>query len=182
MALKFNDKVNPKAKTEFFKIYADVSESGIAPEYELQGRGVGSWTITSNASVNKTNDVLGMVDMERENSQPTQSFEIKLRKGSKFAEILTEAFFKNKTSRIDAMTILQKLEFIDGEAEGTCFARLEKDVLVELTSFTGEAGGYLGFEGTFHYANNTVYGTMPKVDGETIVFTPDTEAESEPAE
>ena len=45
--------------------------------------------------------------------------------------------------------------------------------MISINSFTGEAGGYLGFECDIHYANKTTTGTMPKVDGETITFTPD---------
>ena len=55
-------------------------------------------------------------------------------------------------------------------------AYLEKEVLVEITSFDGEADGYLAFTITFHYSNNRVTGTMPKEDGETVTFTPDTAA------
>ena len=172
--MAFNDKVSPKAETKLFKIYADVSESGLAPEWELQGRGVSSWTITTNGSITKTTDVLGMVDMEREPSQKTQPFDLKLRKGSKLAEMMFDAFYKDDTRRIDALTLLQKYEFVDGTEEGTCLARLEKEVMAEITEFTGEAGGYLGFSGTFHYANNFTIGTMPKVDGETITFSPAT--------
>ena len=105
----FNDKVNPKAKTEFFKIYADVSGTGLAPEWELQGRGVESWTVEENQDVEKTTDVLGYVDMERGTAQPTQSgVAIKLRKGSKFAEMLFNAWFKRDTSKLDAVKMIHK--------------------------------------------------------------------------
>ena len=40
----FNTYANPKVETKRFKIYADVGSSG-TPEWELQGRGVESWTI-----------------------------------------------------------------------------------------------------------------------------------------
>lgn len=177
--MQFNDKINPKAKTELFKLYTDVSESGLAPEYELQGRGVGSWTISTNSGVTKTTDVLGKVDFEREPSQPTQTgVEIKLRKGSKLAQILFEAWAKNENSKIDAMTFLQKFEFIDGKDPSTCFARKESEVMIGINDFTGEAGGYLGFNCDFHYSNNTVYGTMPKVDGDSITFAEETSTDS----
>jgi hypothetical protein len=163
-------------ETKRFKIYADVGTTD-KPEWELQGRGIGSWTVEENSSVNKTPDVLGFVDMERETPQPTQSgVTIKLRKGSKFAEMLFDAWFKRDTSKIDSVKMLQKFEFADGDSENTCLARLEEDVMIAVNSFNGEAGGYLGFEIDIHYANNTTTGTMPKVDGETITFTPDSAA------
>lgn len=174
--MAFNDKVNPKAETKLFKIYADVSETGLAPEWELQGRGIESWTIDENSDVEKTTDVLGFVDMERGTAQPTQSgIAIKLRKGSKFAEMLFNAWFKRDTSKLDAVKMLQKFEFVDGADETTCLARLEEDVMISINTFNGEAGGFLGFECDIHYANKTTTGTMPKVDGETITFTPDEE-------
>jgi hypothetical protein len=173
---EFNSYANPKVETKRFKIYADVGSS-TTPEWELQGRGVESWTVEENSDVEKTTDVLGYVDMERGVAQPTQSgVAIKLRKGSKFGEMLFDAWFKHDTSKLDAIKMLQKFEFADGEAENTCLARLEEDVMIAINNFTGEAGGYLGFEVDIHYANKTTLGTMPKVDGETITFTPDSAA------
>lgn len=172
--MAFNGKVNPKAETKLFKIYADVSTDGSTPEWELQGRGVESWTVEENQDVEKTTDVLGYVDMERGTAQPTQSgVAIKLRKNSKFGELLFDAWFKRDTSKLDAIKILQKFEFVDGESEGTCAARLEEDVMIAINNFTGEAGGYLGFDVDIHYANKTTFGSMPIEDDESITFTPD---------
>ena len=172
--MAFNDRVNPKAKTELFKIYADVSEAGLAPEWELQGRGVESWTVEENQDVEKTTDVLGYVDMERGTAQPTQSgVSLRLRKGSKLAELLFNAWFTGDKSKLDAVKVLQKFEFIDGTDEDTCKARLEEDVMIAINSFSGEAGGYLGFDIDIHYANKRTLGTMPKNDGGEITFTAD---------
>lgn len=173
---EFNNFANPKIETKRFKIYADVSASD-TPEWELQGRGVESWTVEENSDVDKVTDVLGYVDMERGTAQPTQSgVSLKLRKGSKLGEMLFDAWFRHDTTKLDAIKILQKFEFADGDSEGTCLARLEEDVMIAINNFTGEAGGYLGFDLDIHYANKTTTGTMPKEDGETITFTPDSAA------
>lgn len=170
---EFNTYANPKVETKRFKIYADVGASG-EPEWELQGRGVESWTVEENSDVEKVTDVLGYVDMERGTAQPTQSgVAIKLRKGSKFGQMLFDAWFKRDTSKLDAVKMLQKFEFVDGTEEDTCLARLEEDVMIAINNFTGEADSYLGFEIDIHYANKTTTGTMPKVDGASITFTPD---------
>ena len=170
---EFNAYAAPKIETKRFKIYADVGGTS-TPEWELQGRGVESWTVEENSDVEKVTDVLGYVDMERGTAQPTQSgVAIKLRKGSKFGQMLFDAWFKHDTSKLDAIKMLQKFEFVDGTGEGTCLARLEEDVMIAINNFTGEAGGYLGFEVDIHYANKTTTGTMPKVDGVSITFTPD---------
>lgn len=172
----FNDKVNPKAETKLFKVYADVSSGGTTtPEWELQGRGVESWSVEENQDVEKKSDVLGYVDMERGTAQPTQSgVAIKLRKGSKLGEMLFDAWYTGDKSKLDAVKILQKFEFIDGPDADTCKARLEEDVMIAINNFTGEAGGYLGFEIDIHYANKRTLGTMPKDDGEKITFSPNT--------
>ena len=173
---EFNNYANPKVETKRFKIYADVGTSS-EPEWELQGRGVESWTVEENSDVEKVTDVLGYVDMERGTAQPTQSgVAIKLRKGSKFGQMLFDAWYSRDNSKIDAIKMLQKFEFADGKTDNTCLARLEEDVMIAINSFEGEAGGYLGFTVDIHYANKTTTGTMPKVDGESITFTPDSAA------
>ena len=173
--MEFNAYANPKVETKRFKIYADVGTSG-SPEWELQGRGVESWTVEENADVEKTTDVLGTVDMERGTAQPTQSgVAIKLRKGSKLGQMLFDAWFTRNYEKLNALKILQKFEFADGEDESTCKARLEEDVMIAINNFTGEAGGYLGFEIDIHYANKTTTGTMPKEDGTSVTFSPDNE-------
>ena len=170
---EFNSFASPKVETKRFKIYADVGTSS-TPEWELQGRGVESWTVEENSDVEKTTDVLGTVDMERGTAQPTQSgVAIKLRKGSKLGQMLFDAWYKRDYEKLNAVKILQKFEFVDGEGGNTCLARLEEDVMIAVNSFEGEAGGYLGFTIDIHYANKTTTGTMPKEDGDTITFTPD---------
>lgn len=172
----FNDFANPKIETKRFKIYADVGTSS-TPTWELQGRGVESWSVEEGADVNKTTDVLGMIDMERSVAQPTQSgVSIKLRKESKLGQMLFNAWYSRDMSKLNTMKILQKFEFADGATDGTCLARLEEDVMIAINNFTGEAGGYLGFEIDINYANKTTLGTMQITDGETITFTPATAA------
>lgn len=171
--MAFNEKVSPKAKTELFKIYVDVSTAGLAPEWELQGRGVESWTIDANQDIAKTTDVLGFVDMERGSAQPVQSgVMLKLRKGSKLAEILFDAWISNDYSKLDNLKILQKYEFVDGNDANTCKAKLEEGVMISINNFSGEAAGFLGFDIDIHYANISTMGTMPKNDNREMVFTP----------
>ena len=170
--MEFNKNVNPKAKTKLFKIYADVS-GGSTPEWELQGRGVESWTINENQDIDKKQDVLGLVDMDRGDAQPTQSgITVKLRKDSKFGAMLFDAWLTGDKSKLDAVKILQKFEFVDGDDENTCLARLEEDVMIGIDSWNGEASDYLGFEISIHYSNKRTIGTMPIEDGESITFTP----------
>lgn len=169
---EFNNFANPKVETKRFKLYANVGTKE-SPTWELQGRGVESWSIENNEDITKTTDVLGYVDIERGTSQPTQTgVSVKLRKGSKLAELLFDAWYTGDKSKLDAVSFLQKFEFATGTADETCLARLEEDVMIGINTFTGEAGGYLGFEIDIHYANKTTLGFMTIEDGEEIVFTP----------
>lgn len=175
--MAFNEKVNPKAKTELFKIYADVSTDGTTPGWELQGRGVTSWTVEQNEDITKEPDVLGYVDIERGVAQPTQSgVSVKLRKGSKFGEMLFDAWFSGDMSKLDNIKMLQKFEFVDGTAENKCKARLQEECVIAINNFTGEAAGYLGFEIDIHYSNKITTGEMLITDGASIEFTPDSDA------
>lgn len=170
----FNSNANPKVKTEHFKIYLDVGDG--AEEWELQGRGVESWTVEENSDIEKTTDVLGLVDMERSVAQPTQSgVALKLRKESKLAKMLFDAWYRGDTSKLDSVSILQKFEFADADDGANCLARKEDEVMIAINNFTGEAGGYLGFEIDIHYANKRTFGTMPLADGAKVTFTPDEE-------
>lgn len=171
--VKFNEYASPKTPTERFKIYIDVSEDK-SGKYELQGKGIESWTIDRGENITKTKDVLGGVEVERETPEPTQTgVAIFVRKDSEFAKILADAEFTGNTSKLDSINILKKYEFLEGDDESTCKAKLEKDVTIGLPTFEGEAGKYLKYIVDIHYANRFTIGTMSKVDGNTVTFTPD---------
>lgn len=174
MSTTWNTEVNPKAKTQLFKIYAQVSGTEALPTWELQGRGVTSWTVEQNQDINKEPDVLGYVDMERGIAQPAQSgVALNIRKDSVLGTLLFDAWFSGDYSKLDDISILQKFEFVDGATTGSVLARLQKHCLIAINSFSGEAGGYLGFDVDIHYSNDIITGQMTKVDASPIVFTPD---------
>lgn len=169
----FNNKMNPKAKTELFKIYIDVGTKA-TPEYELQGRGVTSWTIDNNQDMETTTDVLGYNDFERGVAQPQQEIDLVLRKESKLASMLFDAWFSGDQSALDSISILQKFEFAEREVTGAsgkdCLARLQDECAINIASFNGEAGGNLSFSVTIHYSNKITKGYMPKVDPDPVTF------------
>ncbi len=169
--MEFNSAVSPKAKTELFKIYVDVGTTASSPEFELQGRGVTSWTIENGQELTVTPDVLGFNDFERGTPKPQQSVELAIRKGSKLGLMLFEAWLTGDMSKLDSMKILQKFEFIDGSGTDTCVARLQDECAMNITSFIGEAENYLKFAVDIYYSNKITMGTMPKTDGAKITFT-----------
>lgn len=170
---EFNSLANPTVDTKHFKIYADVSTTS-TPEYELQGRGVTSWTEAQNVDTNSDEDVLGFVDFTFSNPKPTQDADIKVRKDSKLGGMLFDAYFNGK-GRIENINILQKYEMVDASTEDStnCKARLQKGVAIVINEFTGEAGNKLTFSTTWNYTGEITAGKMPKTDGTSITFTPD---------
>ena len=170
---EFNSLANPTVDTKHFKIYADVSTTG-TPEYELQGRGVTSWTEAQNVDTNSEEDVLGYVDFTFSNPKPTQDADIKVRKDSKLGGMLFDAYFSGK-GRIENINILQKYEMVDATSSDSenCKARLQKGVAIVINEFTGEAGNKLTFSTTWNYTGEITTGKMPKTDGASITFTPD---------
>lgn len=175
----FNSELSPKAKTKLFKIYANVGTK-LSPTWELEGRGVTSWTVTMNQDITKEADVLGLIDMERPDPQPTQEgVVLTLRKENALCKLVLNAWISGDTSKIDDISLLLKFEFIDGETTGNVVARREDECMIAINNFNGEANGYLSFDVTFHYANKFTLGEMAKADGETITFIPNGEDEDE---
>lgn len=169
----FNSFANPTVDTKHFKIYANVSTTTTA-EYELQGRGVTSWTDTQNIDTNSEEDVLGYVDFTFSKPKSTQDADIKVRKGSKLGMMLFDAYFKGD-GKIENIDILQKYEMVDASDSDSdnCKARLQKGCAIVINEFTGEAGGKLTFSVTFNYTGEITTGKMAKTDPSTIVFTAD---------
>ena len=175
MAVTFNSSVNPKAKTELFKIYIQTGGTTALPTYELQGRGVTSWSVDQGGDgISKENDVLGYVDMTRGIPQPVQSgVQLYLRKDNVLSTILMEAWMTGDFSKLDSLSILQKFEYIDGETTGSVVARKQDECMITINSFNGEAGNDLNFDVDIHYSNKITMGQMTLEDASPIVFTPD---------
>lgn len=169
----FNKNASPKAKVERFKLYIDIG-NGSSEDWELQGRGITSWTIEQNQDIEQESDVLGYVDNTRGNAKPQQSIDaFKFRKDSKLGKIIFDAFYRGDQSALDNLNILQKFEFVEGDTEGTCLARKLPNSMINITSFNGEAESDLSVAMDIYYSGEIITGTMPIADGTSITFTPD---------
>ena len=169
----FNKNATPKAKVEKFKLYIDISEDN-SEDWELQGRGITSWTIEQNQDIEQEADVLGYVDVTRGSAKPQQSIDtFKFRKDSKLGKIIFDAFYRGDQSKLDNLTILQKFEFVEGSTESTCLARKLPGSMINITSFNGEAESDLSVAMDIYYSGEIITGTMPITDGTTPTFTPD---------
>ena len=171
---EFNSNANPTVDTKCWKFYADVKDSGTSAVWELQGRGVESWTEALNIDTDSSEDVLGYVDFSFSNPKATQDVDVKVRKDSKLGGMLFDAYYSGK-GRIENIDILQKYEMVDAGSSDSqnCKARIQKGCAIVINEFNGEAGGKLKFSTTWNYTGQIVIGKMPKTDGETVTFTAD---------
>lgn len=172
---EFNSNANPTVDTKCWKFYADVKDAaGSTAVWELQGRGVESWTEALNIDTDSSEDVLGYVDFSFSNPKPTQDVDIKVRKDSKLGGMLFDAYYSGK-GRIENIDILQKYEMVDAGTSDAqnCKARIQKGCAIVINEFQGEAGGKLTFSTTWNYTGQITTGKMPKTDGVTITFTAD---------
>lgn len=177
--MAFNDNAKPKAKPERFKLYLRVGGTDLSPTFELQGKGIGSYTFEQNEEIKSVKDVLGGTDNTRSTSSPVLSgIQLYIRKDSALAEMIDDAYFTRDYSKLDEVEALEKFEYRDGATEGTCKARKDT-VLISINSFVNEAEDYLHYDVDFHFSNRLTFGTMPIIDGSTIEFTPDEEEEEE---
>lgn len=171
MAITFNEKASPKIPTNALSVYADVSSS-TTEDWELQGRGIGSWTFEENADVTKDIDVLGMVDMERGTPQRAISgIEMKFRKDHKLGEMIFEAWYTGDYSKLNAEKILLVFGFVDGKTSGAFLARKEEEVLIGISSINAEAGDYITANVDFNFANKSTLGEAT-ISNDTVTFTP----------
>ena len=173
MATTFNDIASPNVDTKYFKIYMDMADGADTESWELQGRGIASWTIEQNQDFTVDSDVLGYNDFTRGTPKPQQSVEIAIRKGSKLGGLLFDAFYSGDTSKLNSLKILQKFEMVDATPEGECKARVQEDCAININQFMGEAEGKLKFAIDIYYSNNITLGHMAKVDASPVTFTPD---------
>lgn len=173
--MSFNGFAAPKVPTKRFKLYIEIPGES-ASKLELQGRGVSNWTIDQKGNTNKTVDVLEYVDIQRGTPQPTQNITLFVRSDSEFAKIVADADFTGDHSKLNAMNMIHKYEYMDGSSENTCKAKRHKNVFVEIVNFTAEADNYINYNLNLHYTNDFELGTMPKEDGATVTFTPDSAA------
>lgn len=172
----FNKFASPKAKVEKFKLYVDISDDN-SEDWELQGRGITSWTIEQNQDIEQEADVLGYVDNTRGSAKPQQSIDtFKFRKDSKLGKIIFDAFYRGDQSALDNLNILQKFEFVEGSTTETCKARKLPGNMINITSFNGEAESDLSVAMDIYYSGEIITGTMPIKDGANPTFTPDSDS------
>lgn len=169
----FNDKVNPTVAVEdAYRLFVDVGASGTV-ELEMQGRGVSSYSQSSNADSSQDLDVLGYTDTTVSAPKVSQEIELKVRKGSKLAGMIFDAYLENKGSIV--VDIYEKYPMVDYSSTNTtdCKARKQADCTIAWTEATIEAGGKFGYNVTLYHSGVITKGKMPKDNESEQVFEAD---------
>lgn len=171
---EFNDKANPTVAVEdAYNLYVDVG-SGPTVKLEKQGRGVSSYSQSSNADTSQDLDVLGYTDTTVSAPKTSQEIALKVRKGSVLAGMIFDAYLQNKGSI--TVDIYEKYPMVDYSSSDTdsCKARMQKDCTIAWTEATIEAGGKFGYNVTLYHSGDITLGKMAKVDPESgATFTAD---------
>ena len=171
---EFNANAKPNvAVKDAYRLYVDVKDSGSDPVLELQGRGVTAYSQSSNSDVSQDLDVLGYTDTTAGAPKVTQEIELKVRKGSKLAGMIFDAYLNNKSSI--TVDIYEKYPMVDYSSSDTddCKARKQANCTIVWTEATLEAGGKFGYNVTLYHSGEITLGKMAKVDGENPTFTAD---------
>lgn len=164
----FNEKATPTVAVEdAYRLYVDVKDSGTSPVLELQGRGVASYSQSANADISQDLDVLGYTDTTASAPKVSQEIALKVRKNSKLAGMIFDAYLDNKSSII--VDIYEKYPMVDYSSSDTdsCKARMQKNCTIAWTEATIEAGGKFGYTVTLYHSGEITKGKMAKVDAES---------------
>lgn len=164
---EFNANAKPTvAVEEAYRLYVDVKDTGTTPVLEMQGRGVSSYSQSANADSSQDLDVLGYTDTTVSAPKVSQEIELKVRKGSKLAGMIFDAYLENKGSI--TVDIYEKYPMVDYSSSDTdnCKARKQTDCTIAWTEATIEAGGKFGYNVTLYHSGIITKGKMTKVDPE----------------
>lgn len=168
---EFNSNAKPTvAVEEAYRLYVDVKTSGTTPVLELQGRGVPSYSQSSNVDTSQDLDVLGLSDTVVSAPKVSQEIELKVRKDSKLAGLIFDAYLENKGSI--TVDIYEKYPMVDASTADTenCVARKQKDCTIAWTEATIEAGGKFGYNVTLYHSGDITKGKMAKAESDNPTF------------
>lgn len=170
MASEFNLNPNQKAERKLLVTAVNVGTSD-KPEWEVIGAGVEDSSIELNPDVSTTTDILGITETDVNKVEPKQSFEpYTIRGGSKLAFILFDIYQRKAWSELANFDVLQMYGFLDGTTVGTFAAEKQTGCTIAINSIGGSAHVDMPIE--ISYSNDSVLGTVNKLKGADITFTP----------
>lgn len=170
MANEFNLEQNQKAERKLLVTAVNVGNSD-APEWEVIGAGVEDSSIELNPDVSTVTDILGITETTVNKMEPKQSFEpYTIRGGSKLAYKLFDIWQRKAWSELANFEVLLMYGFVGGVTEGTFAAEKQDGCTIAINSIGGSATVDMPIEITF--SNNSTLGTVNKLKGSDITFTP----------
>ncbi len=170
MATDFKLNANQKAERKLLVTAVNVGTSDV-PEWEVLGAGIEDSSIELNPDVSSVTDILGITETTVNKVEPKQSFEpYTIRGGSKFAYKLFDIYMRKAWSELANIDMLVMYGFIGGATEGTFAAEMQTGCTVAINSIGGSATVDMPIEVSF--SNNVTTGTVNKLKGSDITFTP----------
>ncbi len=155
-----------KIERKYLAHFINGAKVGQEPEYERLGKDLEEYSVNLSAQVESKKNILGQTSVLISSYEKTAAVE------PYYAES-GSALFARLQQIIDEGLVLDQLKSDVVEvklweaAEGTVYPAIREEVILEITSYGGDTGGYqIPF--TVHYTGNKTVGTF---DVSTKVFT-----------
>lgn len=166
----FNLGDNVKAERKLLVTAVNVGTDS-APEWEVIGAGIEDSSVELNPDVSTVTDILGITETTVNKMEPKQSFEpYTIRGGSKLACKLFDIWKRKAWNELANFDVLLIYGFLDGTTSGTFAAEKQTGCTIAINSIGGSATVDMPIEITF--SNNSTAGTVNKLKGTGIEFTP----------
>lgn len=170
MSVEFNLSDNQKAERKLLVTAVNVG-TGSSPEWQVVGAGVEDSSIEMNPDTSTVTDILGITETTINKMEPKQSLEpFTVRGGSKLAEKLFDIWQRKAWSELADFDVLLMYGFIDGATSGTFAAEKQSGCTITVNSIGGSANVDMPIE--IAYSNDSTLGTVNKLKGSDITFTP----------
>ncbi len=170
MSVKFNLDDNRKAERKLLVTAVNVGDSA-KPVWQVIGAGIEDSSLELNPDVSAITDILGITETTVNKIEPKQSFEpFTVRGGSALAEMLFDIWQRKAWSELSKFDVLLMYGFIDGKTAGTFSAEKQSGCTISINSIGGSATVDMPIE--ISYSNDSTLGTVNKLKGDDIEFTP----------
>ena len=161
---------NQKAERKLLVTAVNVGTTE-TPDWEVVGAGVEDSSIELNPDVSTVTDICGITETTVNKVEPKQSFEpYTIRGGSKLAYKLFDIWQRKAWSELANFEVLLMYGFIGGATTGTFAAEKQIGCTIAIQSIGGSATVDMPIEIT--YSNDSTLGTVNKLKGANITFTP----------
>lgn len=170
------------------KHFALLYEAGTASASDLEiiGKGIEDISISQNANVEKTSDVLGNNEVILDKYEKSTDLDpIYVEGGNKFSEFLDEVEERQLTGDKVVKDFVWVKLYKEVDSANKTYRAWKQSAVVELTNFGGDTKG-VSAPCTLHWIGDRTYGTVKVTEDsssgklvKTYAFTPDPSSDSE---